>query len=127
MRASSSFARRTKGSLTPGPVPQVIYDALGEMLTTEEHFVIHPAKTVEEAREWLDAFRKERSNTTVMIQTLRAVSTDRNVVGEKLGKLLLDAADKIEQKENYLALLRGQVAGLTHRAEAAERTIGLRP
>lgn len=105
-----------------------IYDALGEMLTTEEHFVIHPAKTVEEAREWLDGFRKEREETTVMIQTLRLVATrPTNTIGSKLAKLLIDAADKIEKKENYLALLRGQVAGLTHRAEAAERKIGLRP
>jgi hypothetical protein len=105
---------------------KAIYDSLGEALTTEEHFVIHSAQSVEEARQWLDGFRKERAETMALIETLRLVTKDREVIGKKLAKLLLDAADKIERKETHLALLRGQVAGLTHRAEAAEKTIGLR-
>lgn len=104
-----------------------ILDGLGERLTTEEHFVVHCAKSIEEAREWLDGFRKERAKTMELIKSLQQMVFERPAgIDSTVRRLLLDAANTIQNKENHIALLRGQLAGLTHRAEAAEKTIGLR-
>ncbi|HMF69482.1 MAG TPA: hypothetical protein VK602_17950 [Phyllobacterium sp.] len=92
-------------------------------LTTEEYFAILPAKSVEEARQWLDGFRKERAAVNDLMKRLRELAADKYGIGEPLRRMLLDAASMIESKENHIAMLRGQVAGLTHRADAAERKI----
>lgn len=99
-----------------------LMDGLGETnLTTEEYFAIERAESVNEARLLLDDFRAQRAAAESMIFELRALADQRIYVGTTTRHLLLDAASMIESKENHIALLRGQVAGLEHRAEAADR------
>ncbi|HMF68229.1 MAG TPA: hypothetical protein VK602_11535, partial [Phyllobacterium sp.] len=92
-------------------------------LTTEEHFVIQHAESAKEARILLDDFRAQRAAVNDLMKRLRDLAADTYGIGEPLRRMLLDAASMIESKENHIAMLRGQVAGLTHRAEAAEGKI----